>query len=419
MTALTAAAAARDGNDPIFRLHGEATRRARTGESILNATLGALVHDDGRLAVMPSSAEAFSRVPPEQAAGYAPISGSPDFLDAVIADVFEGTDLAGQAVAVATPGCTGALHAAFQNFLEPGQAALTSSHYWGSYNAIAQYSGRAIATFNMFNDRLRFDMPAFEAGLAGSIERQGRALVLFSFPCHNPTGYSLDADEWQAVSTIVRDAGADAPIAFLLDNAYAAFGSGTNQWVAYMPRMIETSTVLVGWTISKSFAQYGARVGALIAAHRDQSEREQLASSLGYSCRATWSNCNHAGQIAATELLTDPELKARADEERAGLIALLRERVDTFNEAAGEAGLAYPRYDGGFFVSVFTPDSEITAARMRETGVYVLPMPGAVRVALCATPVASIPRLVTALAEGIAAARDASEVARDAGKAAS
>ncbi|MFV1987957.1 MAG: hypothetical protein ACC682_11810, partial [Gemmatimonadota bacterium] len=85
MTSLTPAAAARDGNDPIFRLHGEAVRREQAGEAILNATLGALFDDEGRLAVMPSSAEAFARVPPNEAAGYAPISGVPAFLDAVIA----------------------------------------------------------------------------------------------------------------------------------------------------------------------------------------------------------------------------------------------------------------------------------------------------------------------------------------------
>ena len=33
-------AATREGNDPIFALHGEAVRRAAAGESILNSTLG-------------------------------------------------------------------------------------------------------------------------------------------------------------------------------------------------------------------------------------------------------------------------------------------------------------------------------------------------------------------------------------------
>jgi hypothetical protein len=40
---------------------------------------------------------------------------------------------------------------------------------------------------------------------------------------------------------------------------------------------------------------------------------------------------------------------------------------------------------------------------MRELGVYVVPLAGAVRVALCSTPARDVPRLVDALREGVAA----------------
>jgi len=405
MMTLTPAAAGRDGDDPIFRLHGEAVRRAQAGESILNATLGALVHDDGRLATMPTASGALASVPAEIAAGYAPINGEPAFLDAVIRDTFGEGSLAERAVAVATPGCTGALHSAISDFLEPGQAALTSSHYWGSYRAITSYCDRGVETFPMFDGELRFDLDAFERGLAEQLEQQRRALVLFNFPCHNPTGYSLDDAEWKAVSAIVGDAGRRAPVGFLLDNAYAAFGSGENRWTAHVPRMLESATVLVGWTASKTFSLYGARVGALIALAPDGEGGDRLRSALGFSCRATWSNCNHAGQHAVTQLLTDPELDARVRAERASLTTLLHDRVEAFNEVAHAAGLHYPRYEGGFFVSVFTGDSETMAATMREEGVYVLPMPGAVRVGLCGTGEADVPRRVGGLARGADADR--------------
>lgn len=401
-------AATREGNDPIFALHGEAVRRAQAGESILNSTLGALMNDDGSLAVMPAAAEALGRVPHARAAGYAPISGDPPYLAAVIADLCGEGGLAEQAVAVATPGSTGAIHHAILNFLEPGQAALTPSYYWGPYHTISTHSGRAVETFNMFDAGIRLDVEAFRASLEGQVERQGRSLVLFNFPCNNPTGYSLDESEWEAVAEIVREVGRRGPVAFLLDHAYAKFGDeGSNRWVGHIPRMMESATVLVGWTVSKSFALYGARVGALVALHREAEERQRISNALGFSCRATWSNCNHLGLLGATELLTDPELRRRTDEERAGMIRLLNERVAVFNDLAGAAGLSYPRYEGGFFVSVFTPDAEVTAATMREAGVYVVPMEGAVRIALCATPAHAIPRLVEALAEGIATARAA------------
>jgi hypothetical protein len=83
------------------------------------------------------------------------------------------------------------------------------------------------------------------------------------------------------------------------------------------------------------------------------------------------------------------------------LVELLRTRVEAFNSAASAAELHVPRYDGGFFVVVFTPDGEKTAAVMREMGVYVIPLEGAVRVALCATPEAEIPRLIAALRAGV------------------
>jgi aromatic-amino-acid transaminase len=75
----------------------------------------------------------------------------------------------------------------------------------------------------------------------------------------------------------------------------------------------------------------------------------------------------------------------------------LRERVEAFNREAARAGLRHPRYEGGFFVSVFTEDAELAAKSMRERGVYVVPMKGAVRIALCSTPAADVPRLVQAL----------------------
>ena len=83
---------------------------------------------------------------------------------------------------------------------------------------------------------------------------------------------------------------------------------------------------------------------------------------------------------------------------------MLRGRVAVFNEGAAAAGLSVPRYEGGFFVAVFTPDGEKTAQVMRGEGVYVVPMEGAVRVALCATPEAQVPRIVEALRIGVEAA---------------
>ncbi len=292
-SSLIPTAAARPADDPIFLLNAEATRRAQAGEAVINATLGALMEDDGTLAVMPSAVEALQRVPAKKAASYAPILGAKTFLEAVVRDTFEAApSVAKLATAAGTPGGTGALYQAVTTFLEPGQALLTTNWFWSPYQTIASQSRRAVETFETFDARGRFDVGGFAAGLDRLVQRQGRALAILNFPCHNPTGYSLDADEWREVADVVRRAGERAPVALLVDLAYARFGADASQaWVAQAERMTETATLLVAWTASKSFAQYGARVGALVAVHPDDAERARIQNALAFSCRGTWSNC--------------------------------------------------------------------------------------------------------------------------------
>lgn len=392
----------RAGNDPIFTLNAEARSRATAGESILNATLGALMDDDGVLCTMPTVLETLGRyASSRRPAGYAPISGVPAYRQAVIEDLFGDGTLADQAVSVATPGGTGAVHAGVVNFLAPGQKLLVPEFYWGPYRPICHHTGRDLDPFQMFGANGSFDVEGMAAGLERHIDTQGRAMVVLNFPCHNPTGYSLDADEWQEVVAAVKRAGSRAPVTVMIDAAYMEFGgAAARSWIDAVPGLLESATVLVAWTASKSFCQYGARIGALVGLHRDEAERVQIDNALGYTCRSTWSNCNHLGQLAVTDLLTDPDLAERVGAERARLCALLDERIDVFNEYATRAGIPTPRFDAGFFVAMFTPDQERTAAKMREMGVYTVPIPGAVRVALCSTPASAVPRLVEALEAG-------------------
>lgn len=401
---LIPAATTRPGDDPIFALNAEARRRAQSGEKIINATLGALMEDDGRLAILPAVSEALARVPPERAAPYAPIAGVKDYLEAVVADLFGDGPLSKLAVAVATPGGTGACHHAIVNFLEPGQALLTTSFYWGPYRTLAEHTGRQVETFPMFGADGRLNTPALEEALHALLERQGRALLVLNTPCHNPTGYSLDEGEWEDVARILRAASAKGTVTLLVDLAYAKFGGpDSDRWVRAVESLVQDVTVLVAWTVSKSFAQYGARVGSLVALHPDDAERERIGNALAFSCRGTWSNCNHLGMLAITDLLETPELARRSETQRGRLRELLTERVKVFNHYASTAGLKYPRYEGGFFVAVFTDRPQEVAARAREKGVFVVPIGGAVRVALCSTPAHDVPELVSAVREAIEA----------------
>ena len=394
------------GDDLIFALNSEAARRRAAGEEVIDSTLGTLLDEDERLATIQAVGEAYRRIAWERGAAYAPIAGPRPFLSAVLSDLFGGHALARSARAVATPGGTGALAIALTAFLEPGQRALTTSYHWGPYATIAAQAGRGLETFAMFTAGGRLDLHALAEGLARSGRRQGRSLVFLNTPCHNPTGYSLDESDWRGLVEVLADASCSQALTVLLDLAYARYGAGDPRaWLAHVQPLLEHCTWLVAWSASKAFTQYGARVGACVVLEADPAERERIAAALAFACRGTWSNCNHLGMLAVTECLTDADLARRIEVERAGLRELLEHRAAAFTRLAHAAGLTHPRYAGGFFVTVPSPDAERAAAHMRAQGVFVVPLPGALRVALCSTPLRSIPRLVEALAAGNAATR--------------
>jgi aromatic-amino-acid transaminase len=369
----------RPSDDPIFALNKEATARRAKGEAIVNATVGALLDDDGKLAILPTAARAVHEVPPVEWATYAPIAGSPDFLRAVIDDLFAGEpELRRTAVAVATPGGSGALRHAIGNFLEPGQAMLTSSWFWGPYQTLCDESDRKLESFEMFGSGDApgtLDIGALDAALARQLAAQERALVFLNDPCHNPTGYSMSDAEWRAAVEVIGARAAQGNVTLLVDCAYFLYGARAEprSFLAHLRPLVGRAPILFAWSASKSYTHYGLRVGALVACIADERERAMTEAALSYSCRGTWSNCNRGGLAAITRLLTDPDMARACTTERDGLKALLRSRVEAFNGLARARGLRYPRYEGGFFVTVFVDEPLEKAKAMRDKGVFVVP----------------------------------------------
>lgn len=390
----------RPDKDVIFALNAEATRRKQAGESVINATIGSLMNDDGSLSVLSTVTKVLREVPAAEWAAYAPIPGMPNFVQAVVDDTLSSqAGLKASATAVATPGGTGALRHALMNYLQSGQAVLTPSFYWGPYQTLAEEHERKVETFNMFTPAGALDVAALDAKLTEQLKTQGRVLLLLNDPCNNPTGYSMTRAEWRAVVEVLLKH-ADEPVTLLVDMAYWLYsGQGDHRaFLAELVPLLGKTGLLFAWSGSKTYTHYGLRVGALIACEADEKNRNATQAALAYACRGTWSNCVRGGMAAVTRLLTDEALKAACDEERQALKKLLQSRVKAFNAAAQPQGLQYPRYEGGFFVTVFHPDAEAQARRMQEKGVYVVPQKGALRVALCSAAESEVPRLVEALA---------------------
>ncbi|MFT3713175.1 MAG: aminotransferase class I/II-fold pyridoxal phosphate-dependent enzyme [Archangium sp.] len=390
----------RPDKDVIFALNAEATKRKQAGESIINATIGSLMNDDGSLSVLETVTKTLHAVPASEWAAYAPIPGTPAFNQAVIDDTFSTQSaLKASATAVATPGGTGALRHALMNYLQSGQALLTPNFYWGPYQTLCEEHERTLETFRMFTESGALDVAALDAKLGEQLGKQGRALIFLNDPCNNPTGYSMTQGEWrQVVEVLLKHS--SKPVTLLVDMAYWLYSGSADPraFLAELVPLLGKVGLLFAWSGSKSYTHYGLRVGALLACVPDEKERAATQAALAYACRGTWSNCVRGGLVAVTRLLTEPALKAACDAEREKFKTLLQKRVKAFNAAAQPKGLKYPRYEGGFFVTVFHPEAEAQAEKMRGKGVYVVPQKGALRVALCSASEADVPRLVEALA---------------------
>ena len=233
-------------------------------------------------------------------------------------DLFAGHPrLRAAATAVATPGGTGAVRHVFSTFAEPGHAVLTTSFYWGPYAILADENQRRVVTFEMFDPEAatsQLHLASLDQKLGELVKAQGRAVVIINDPCHNPTGYSMSARDWQAAVEIIGRHAERRPWWCSLDAAYAAYAPhrGSTFRLAALESLLGRALVLVAWSASKTLTQYGLRVGALVALAPDAGERSRIQAALSYAGRGTWSNCNRGGMSAVARLLREPPLGRRS-----------------------------------------------------------------------------------------------------------
>ena len=118
-------------NDIIFSLSERAqkTENIVGKENVINATIGALMDDEGRLITMDSVFDLLKSLPNSEISAYASIAGQEDYKEAVKKVCFQGNDPEGYIRVVASPGGSGAIKLAMWNYTNPNDVILTSDWY--------------------------------------------------------------------------------------------------------------------------------------------------------------------------------------------------------------------------------------------------------------------------------------------------
>lgn len=377
--------------DNIFGANAAANAAvAEVGQDkVVNATIGAYMNDDEKLACIPVVEETYRKIPTNEFVGYAPIAGLPAYLDTVIDLTFGNCKPNAYIEAVATSGGAGAIHHAIWNYTDENDTVLTSDWYWGPYKVFCRDLLRKFDTFRLFDEEMNFDVMSFMGKTNQILTKQDNLLVILNTPAHNPTGYSLTEGDWEHVMWVLREA-AKKPskkIILVVDIAYLDYaGEAARDFMKQFENLPDNLLVLMAFSMSKGYTMYGQRTGAIIGISSNKDVIQEFVDINQYSSRATWSNINRSAQYTLQAINNDLELKARLNSERNGFYQSIHDRAEVFVNEAAECGLTMLPYRAGFFLTVPTKNAEAVCDRLHDDYIFAVPLAGGIRIAICAIP---------------------------------
>lgn len=378
------------GKDKIFGISQLAKKAAAEygRENVVNATIGALLDDEGKLIVLSSMVDVLKNMTPQEFAEYAPIAGTPEYLG-VIKQVVVGDYMPkGYIEACATPGGTGSIRNTISNFSRPGDRVLTSNWHWSPYQTIASEIGRTVVTYEMFDGEGNFKFNSFREKIEELLSVQDSLVVLFNAPAHNPTGYSPSAETWDKIIAILKECAVPGKkITFFLDIAYIDFAGDPDRAREFLPKfgdMPDNILTVIGFSASKGFTFYGLRTGAMLCVTQNKEIAEEFKRVVTFSSRGSWSNCIRAGQAAIAKVFNDEALLAKVFEERKAYEKLLSARCEAFKEAAAAAGLKTCPFNAGFFITIPCENDEAVNEELQKDRIFAIAIGGGIRIAISA-----------------------------------
>lgn len=379
--------------DKIFGANALAVKAvAQFGrEKVTNATIGALLDDQEQLVCLPTVEKVYRSVPITEVINYAPIAGLPDFLESAMTHVFGESRPDAFTKGIATSGGSGVLHHAIWNYSEMHDTVLTTDWYWGPYKVLCEEVLRKIDTFPLFNEKLQFNVPAFEQKVTSLLAKQNNLLVILNTPAHNPTGYTMTDAEWDTIIDVLKNAAKNPAkkITVVVDIAYLDFSGERNtcrKFFSKFGKMPANLLFIMAFSMSKSFTMYGQRVGAMIGVTSSADVAKEFEDINQYSSRATWSNINRGVMRMMAMICADKELYAQVEKERAGYYQLIKSRADIFVKEAAAVNLSMLPYHAGYFLSVPTASPDAVCEKLNAENIFGVALGKGVRIAVCAVP---------------------------------
>ena len=372
--------------DKLFGVSARAKERiAQIGkENVIDSTIGVLLDDDGKLAVLDSVDKCVRALTPDDYAPYAPILGTEEYISAVKKAVFMDSMPDTPVEACYTPGGTGAIRNAISAYTKPGDKVLTSDWHWSPYKTISEEIGRKLTTYTLFDENNRFNSASFKEELEAVLKDQCQVLVIINTPAHNPTGYTFSLEDWDQVLNVCA-AQAPAKIVILTDIAYMDFAGDAAENRRFLKKL-ETAPSnvlpLIAFSGSKGYNMYGMRCGALICMAPDEETAKEFKDVMRIECRGSWSNGNRAAMSVIAGIFSDRELFENVKKERDHYMDMLAKRGRAFMERAKAEGLSVCPYCAGFFVTIPCENAEKAGFELQKHNIFTIPIGKGIRVSV-------------------------------------
>lgn len=382
--------------DDALKLSSEAKIAKQKDQSVIDGTLGIFYYEDGKFHTHRIVKRVFESLNDEEIYLYSTSDGGVDFQNATINHLFRETRVEIEEdmliKCIATPGGTGALVSSCYLSLDMGETLLIPTPCWGPYVGIAEHRNINISKFFML-DNDAFNLKEFREKANEIIKKQNKLVFFLNDPCNNPTGYSMKDEEMNNLINYLNNT--NVPCVIVYDCAYMDMASEginkTREKLKLFKKCNENIIVCLCLSYSKTYFIYGQRLGAQIIIGKDKKAVTDFYNAANYLARNTWSNCNRGMISLVTIVDKDIDKRLALDNELSIVQDLLKKRSEIFINEAKEVGLYFYPYNGGFFISIPCKDNKLVYEKLKEEEkVYLLPMNGMLRVAICSLPIKDI-----------------------------
>ncbi len=377
----------------IITLGAIAKEMKKKDPEVVNATIGMLYDEKGKLFVFDSVNKALSLLSDDEKYAYASTPGSPQFHEAVkrwiFQDYYDEITSSMYVGVTATPGGSGAISNTFANYLNPDEKALLPNYMWGNYKQFTYESFSSYDTYKLFNEDGGFNLDDLKSKMYELKAAQNRVVLVINDPCHNPTGYTMTDIEWEGVISLINEISKDnTPVVLLLDMAYIDYDyrglKATRDNILRFKKLNDNVLTILAFSGSKTLALYGVRIGAMVGLSKNKEDIEDFNRANKFSSRAKWSNATNLGANLISKIVLDNDMlesfKLELNKSRETLLA----RANTFLEECQRVGLKTLPFKCGFFITIPCDNPDKTYERLVERKIHCIPMGNVIRVTISA-----------------------------------